>query len=210
MKATFLGWTASIATFLFVGCTSRTLIAKTDSLENVVRTLPPKYLADCPYADRDRFVADLESDGDTFRWDPANKWMNFCSDSGPVPPTSMIYMRMFKQRNGDEIVFVHMPKPFAAGGSPPAANQTFVLKADPKGEWIDLTHSVLPSKADLTAHYSPSKTEPMIEVAPNERVERADGRGEAYHFGPCTQELWWNGHDFELKDVAPRKLSDQF
>lgn len=122
----------------------------------------------------------------------------------------MIYMRMFKQRNGDEIVFVHMPKPFAAVGSPPVANQTFVLKADPKGEWIDFTHSVLPSEADLTAHYSPSKTEPMIEVAPYERVERADGRGEAYHFGPCTQELWWNGHDFELKDVTPRKLSDQF
>lgn len=207
MKATILSWTASIATCLFVGCASRAPIAKTDSLENVVRTLPPKYMADCSYADRERLIADLETDGDISRWDPASKWMNFFSDSGYISVTSMIYLRMFVLDDGGYVVFVHMPKPFA-DGSRPMANQTFILKSGAKGEWIDVTRDLLPTAADLTAHYSPSKTEPLIKVAPYELYKRADGRGEAYHFGPCTQELWWNGHDFELKEVTPRKLSE--
>ena len=49
----------------------------------------------------------------------------------------------------------------------------------------------------------------MIEVAPYERFKRTDDRGEAYKFGKCTQELWWNGHNFDLKQVTPRKLAEE-
>lgn len=192
---------------LIAGCSSVSPNAKIDTLEGVFRTLPPKYLADSSFESREQLLTDIQSDEDTYRWDPANKWMNYFSDSGPVPPTSMIYLKVFAGVDGHGVLFVHMPKPHASG-EPPSTNQTFVLKVGPDGNWQDVTRELMPPDADLTAHYSPTKTQPMIEVALYERYQRADGKGEAYGFGKCTQELWWNGSRFELRNVVPRKLAN--
>ena len=178
MNSKFLIQIVAASACLIAGCSSVSPSAKVDTLEGVFRTLPPKYLADSSFERREQLLTDLQSDEDAYRWDPANKWMNYFSDSGP------------------------------ASGEPPSANQTFVLKVGPDGNWQDVTRELMPPDADLTAHYSPTKTQPMIEVALYERYQRADGKGEAYGFGKCTQELWWNGSRFELRNVVPRKLAD--
>jgi hypothetical protein len=166
-------------------------------------------MADTPFEVREQLLSDLKIDEDACRWDPANKWMNYFSDGGQTPPTSMIYLRAFAAVDGRDVVFVHMPKP-CANGSQPSTNQTFTLRIGLDGKWQDVTHELMPAEADLTAHYSPVKIQPMVEVALYERFQRADGKGEAYRFGQCTQELWWNGRQFELRNVFSRKLAVSF
>lgn len=182
--------------------------ASTSTLEETVRTLPPKYLGDCPYRVRELMLENLIIE--TLQcWDPENGWMHFFSDNSYVRASSMIYLRLLPRSDRGRLVFVHMPKPYASGDSPPAEDQTFVLEASSAGQWTDVTKNVMPASVDLTSHFSPMRSQPVIEVAAYDKILRDDGKGYYYHFGKCTEELRWNGTQFELRSVPAHPLTEQ-
>jgi hypothetical protein len=167
----------------------------TTELERAIRELPPRFVADIPMVERDILIKRLR-DSSERRLDLENGFVHFFSDNSRdgISATSMLYMRQFPRTDGGFVVLTHMPKPFA-GGSAPRANQTFVFERR-KDRWKDVTDEVFPRGIDRTAHFRPRRDLKVVEVRPYLRIERQDGKGEAWQFGPPAAELHWNGEVF--------------
>ena len=118
----------------------------------------------------------------------------------------MLYIKLLPRKDDTPLVFVHMPKPFA-DGSAPQKNQTFVLERA-GDKWRDVTKQIIPEQIDLLMHFSPRRSQAIIEVAAYERRERNDHRGKAYFFGQRTLDLFWNGSSFEIRKPDSPTLSD--
>ena len=85
-------------------------------------TLPERYLADIPLARRTALLTHLsEWDFDADRLDYDNGWLHWFYDGPPQDSpggTSTFWVKLLPRSDGPTLVFVHMPKPFAAGGRP--------------------------------------------------------------------------------------------
>jgi hypothetical protein len=170
-------------------------VASSNSIEEIIRTLPPRFFSNCPYADRETMLEELQDDTNEGRLDSAKGWLHYFSDGGYVHGDSMTKLKSFKTNEGQRIAFVHMMKPF--NGATPSADHTCVLTIR-DGEWIDITSEVMPAWIDRTWHFNPRKQN-LIEVGP-----WADGK----HPKLCFLELRWNGMVFEASKVKPRPLWD--
>ncbi|WP_193210933.1 hypothetical protein [Luteolibacter marinus] len=174
-------------------------------------TLPPKYLADIPLENRTKLLLQLSSSpGEDRRLDYAGGWLHYYSDGPPADSpgaTSMFWIKLLSRgESRTPLVFVHMAKPFAAGGEP-AVDQTFVLAPAGRGEWEDVTASVMPAGIDLTMHFRPHASDEVIEAAAYERFERRDGRGFAYRFGKRELDLVWENGGFRAGAPLGKELS---
>jgi hypothetical protein len=171
-------------------------VASSDSFADIVRTLPPRFLSNCPYADRETMLEELQGSTNEGRLDSAKGWLHYFSDGGYVNSDSMIRLKSFKNIEGQQLAFVHMMKP--KNGVIPSPDHTRILKIR-ESEWMDITSDVIPAWIDLTWHFNPRKQN-LIEVGPWE-----DGR----HPKLCLVELRWNGSAFEARKVKPRPFWDE-
>ncbi len=182
--------------------------AETTPLERAILELPGKVMADVPLDKRDAFLKSLHSSPTDTRLDLEHHFLHYSSDGGDHGAhlaSSMLFMKEFHRTTGGAIVLVHMPKPFA-NGSAPEANQTFVFERR-GGKWEDITKDVFPEGIDMTAHFRPKRADDIVRLAPYTREKRADGRGDAWVFGPVTSELHWNGKTFDKKPPTKKVLT---
>ncbi len=172
-------------------------------LESAVRSVPPRYLAEVPIADRENLWKMLVS---SRLVDENAGWIHFQSDGDSPPATSMFWVKLLPVADGNPLVFVHMSKPFA-DGSVPARNQTFVLRQKGKA-WEDVTGKVIPKEVDLTMHFRPRRSGPVVEAAVYERfkIDRDGGRT-AYRFGKRKQDLVWENGTFRVRKADRPELS---
>ena len=179
-------------------------------LERAIRELPPRFVADIPIANRDAFIKSLQRNSSDRRLDLKNGYLHHYSDNSAegFGATSMLYMRQYRRADGGFVVLTHMPKPFA-NGSAPREDQTFVFERR-GGRWKDVTSEVFPKAIDWTAHFRPLRASKVVEVAPYVRIQRADGRGEAWNFGECVADLIWDGHEFQKHDPNNRSLTKDY
>ena len=175
-------------------------------LNVAILSLPDRYLADVPAANRNRLLEQLSSGPSDKRLDYENGWLHWYSD-GPGPgSTLMFWLKVLPVPEGHApFVFVHMAKPFASGAKP-ERNQTFVLQRV-RDEWKDVTRRVIPEDVDLTMHFRPRRSANVIEAAAYERFERRDGRGSAYRFGERKLDLIWKDGKFQVRQAAKTELS---
>lgn len=173
-------------------------------MTDAIKTLPPRCFADCPLEDREKMLEALKTDGagKAQRLDEAAGWFHWYSDNSRRGPrvTSQVYLKLFRRKNGETLVFVHIPKPFA-DGSVPGTNQTFVLRRTASGGWEDVGREVFPKDLDLTWHLRPRRESPVIEAGPYQKFRRADGRGDAFSPKTVAAELIWDGERFLMKPV---------
>lgn len=176
-------------------------------LNVAILSLPDRYLADIPAANRGRLLEQLSSGPfPDNRLDYGNGWLHWYSD-GPGPgSTSMFWLKILPVPEGNvPFVFVHMAKPFASGAKP-ERNQTFVLQRD-RDDWKDVTRRVIPQEVDLTMHFRPRRSANIVEAAAYERIDRQDGRGSAYRFGKRKFDLVWDDGKFQVRKAAKPELS---
>jgi len=176
-----------------------------DFLRSALMTIPPIYLGDIPLARRKSWIDGLESDPE--RMDAARGWMHQFGDGSDSPGSSMIWLKILPRGDKAPVVFVHMAKPFAAGGSGRLfANQTFVLERDEE-QWKEVTQTVIPATVDLTKHhFRTRKEDTVIEVAPW-KAQLANDRY-IWTFGERVMDLWWNGEKFTIKEAASKVLTN--
>jgi hypothetical protein len=179
-------------------------------LNVAILSLPDRYLADIPAANRGRLLEQLSSGPfSDNRLDYGNGWLHWYSD-GPSADspgsTSMFWLKILPVPEGRvPFVFVHMAKPFA-NGAKPERNQTFVLQRV-RDEWKDVTRRVIPEEVDLTMHFRPRRSANIVEAAAYERFERQDGRGSAYRFGKRKFDLVWDDGKFQVHQASKTELS---
>jgi hypothetical protein len=171
---------------------------------------PEAFLADIPIGNRHRLLELLsEWPGSATHLDYEHGWVHWFHD-GPAADspggTSMFWMKTLPRKGQSPLVLVHMAKAFATGTAP-AANQTVVLERGSLGQWLDVTADVLPAEVDRTMHFRPRRTDNRIEVARYEKIQRKDGRGEAYKFGNRELDLAWENGAFRMLAPDGRKLS---
>lgn len=199
--------TIVIITALLLANAGTATAAEGKYLNVAILSLPDRYLADIPAANRGRLLEQLSSGPfPDNRLDYGNGWLHWYSD-GPGPgSTSMFWLKILPVPEGNvPFVFVHMAKPFASGAKP-ERNQTFVLQRD-RDDWKDVTRRVIPEEVDLTLHFRPRRSANVIEAAPFEKFERRDGGGSAWRFGKRQLDLIWKNGEFQVRPAAKPKLS---
>ena len=185
-----------------------TALADEASFRAALKTLPPKYLADIPLANRAILLAELATDKGTQRLDAKKGWLHWFSDGGNTHATSMFWAKELPRTGKEPLILVHMAKPFSGtGDGKPQANQTYVLEPV-GGEWIDVTKTVIPATVDITMHFRTRREDTIIELAPWEAFNRPDGLGTAYTYGKRTHDLRWTGNGFIVEKPAAAKLTD--
>lgn len=181
-------------------------------LNVAILSLPERYLADIPPANRSRLLQQLSRVESDDRLDYTHGWLNWRYDGPPQDSpgaTSMFWMKLLPQNSGTPLVFVHMSKPFNGGGHTPGRDQTFVLELQ-GNDWRDVTKSVVPKEADLTMHFRPRRSSAVIEVAAYESGHRLpDGSISGYGFGERKMDLIWEAGKFRVQKPGSRKLSSQ-
>lgn len=178
-------------------------------LNEVILSLPARYLADVPAANRALLLQKLDSGPyENKRLDYDHGWIHWYSD-GPRADspgaTSMFWVKLLPVPDGSPLVLVHMAKPFANGATP-VKNQTFVLQRV-RGDWKDVTRRVMPKEVDLTMHFRPRRSSNVVEAAPFEKFGRQDGGGPAWRFGKRQLDLIWKNGEFQVRQAASPKLS---
>jgi hypothetical protein len=138
-------------------------VADPSSIQGVIRTLPPEYFSNCPYAHRKLMLEELASANDG-RLDVQNGWLNYFSDGGMVSADSIIRLKTFHSMAHGIVVFVHMMKPY--NGTIPSPEDTRVLAVSLDQHWQDITDEVLPPQVDRKWHFNPRRSHNMIEAGP--------------------------------------------
>jgi hypothetical protein len=179
-------------------------------LNTALLRVPAVFLADIPAENRVRLLEVLSQvPGSDEHLDYEHGWVHSFYD-GPAEDspggTSQFWMKVLPRKGQSPLVLIHMAKPFATGAAP-VANQTFVLELGSLGRWNDVTKDVMPVDVDLTMHFRPRRMENRIEVARYEKVERKDGRGQAYKFGKREVDLIWEDGRFRVVEADGQKLS---
>ena len=202
--------TITLITALLLANAGTAAAADGKYLNVAILSLPDRYLADVPAANRGRLLEQLSSwPFPDNRLDYGNGWLHYYSDgpSGDSPGgTSMFWLKILPVPEGNvPFVFVHMAKPFASGAKP-ERNQTFVLQRV-RDDWKDVTRLVMPKEVDLTMHFRPRRSANIVEAAAYERFERQDGRGSAWRFGKRKFDLVWDDGKFQVRKAAKPELS---
>lgn len=187
---------------------THTAAADEASFRAALKTIPPKYFAEIPLANRDIMFRELATDTKPDRLDAKKGWLHFYSDGGNVQGKSMIWAKELPRTGKPPLMFIHMAKPFAGQTEgKPAADQTYVL--EPVGdEWLDVTKSVIPAIIDMTMHFRTRREDTIVEVAPWQEFKRQDNGDKAYTYGKRTHDLRWNGNGFIVQEPAAEKLTD--
>lgn len=170
-------------------------LADSSSIQNIIRTLPPEYFANCPYADREQMLADLSIEDDG-RLDVSNGWLDYFSDGGSVRCDSMIRLKTFRSPSRGIIVFVHMMRPYNSQTPSSGDSRVLVISADQS--WQDISEEVLPTCVDRRWHFNPRRSLNLIETGP--WVGSIPKR--------CVVELKWTGERFGFETVASRPFWD--
>jgi hypothetical protein len=209
MKSTAFSLPLAIA--LAATSLTGTALADEASFRAALKTLPPRYFADIPLAERDGLLTLLNGDNGPQFLDAKKGWLHFFSDGGYIHATSMIWAKELPRTAGKEpLILVHMAKPFAGsikGEIKPAPDQTVVLEPI-GGEWVDVTKTVIPAEVDMTMHFRTRREDTVIELAPWEEINRQDGLGKTYSFGKRTHDLRWTGDGFVVEKPAAAKLTN--
>ena len=170
-------------------------LADASSIQNIIRTLPSEYFANCPYADREQMLADLSTEDDGML-DGSNGWLDYFSDGGSVRCDSMIRLKTFRSPSRGIIVFVHMMRPY--NGGKPSSEDSYVLALSIDQTWKDISDEVLPTGLVRDWHFNPRRSKNLIEAGP--WVGNIPKR--------CVGELKWTGERFEFETVAARPFWD--
>jgi hypothetical protein len=182
---------------------SETSFSDEQTFRSALLSLPPKYLADIPLSNREKFMKEVGSDSRRLR--AAGGWLHWYSDGGDVGGTSMAWAKELPRPGKTPLVFVHMAKPFADGRNP-GGDQTFVVQRAGDG-WTDVTKQVMPPDVDLSMHFRTRQKDTVIEVALWKQINRSDGRGKAWIFGSRVADLHWSGERFVARKPESEVLT---
>ena len=168
-------------------------------LERAVMELPPEAVADIPPSQRAIFLSHLKADEPSNqRLDVKNGFLEFYTD-GEVPflASSMLYMKVFPNKDGGNIVFCHMPKP-QADTLPPRPGQTFFF-ARRDGRWVDVTAETLPKGVDILWLFRHSRHSLVLQAGPYKVWKKPDGSEACGGDGVRLMDLLWDGTSFRAR-----------
>jgi hypothetical protein len=176
------------------------------ALERAVMELPAEAVADIPQSQRAAFLSHLRADEPpNTRLDVKNGFLEFYSD-GEVPflASSMLYMKVFPDKDGGNIVFCHMPKP-QADTLPPRPGQTFFF-AQRDGKWVNVTRETLPKGVDILWLFRHSRHSLVLQAGPYKVWKKPDGSEACGGEGVRLMDLVWDGTSFRARTAKTPKF----
>ena len=159
-------------------------------LRTAILTLPASAVAEMSEQGRRVYLANTPGD-----FDEVHRRLDlFCDSPAGGDATSMLYLRLFEDTEGNTIAASHAARPFADGTTPsPQFTRVHRLVG---GIWTDITDEALPHGILRKGFFEFNQPGPRISFGYYVQEKREDGRGNRYNFGKTIGTIEWRNGAF--------------